>query len=40
MFLNREEKKNTFEIEKHESTFLAYVWANNLTYSTVDFDSA
>ena len=39
MFLNREEK-NTLEVENHESTFLAHVWANNLTDSTVDFDSA
>ena len=32
MFLNREQQlqQKALEIEKHESTFLAYVWANNL----------
>lgn len=39
MFLNREEKKNTFEIEKHESTILAS-FGLITTDSTVDFDSA
>ena len=30
MLLKREgEKKNKFESEKHETTILAYVWANN-----------
>ena len=39
MFLNREQQQQqqqkTFEIEKHESTFLAYVWANNLTLQLI-----